>query len=203
MLWLNFCCYVNWNSTVLLRPQQKCVFIGFLMCHFHAYMYTLYCIYILYFSFVCFHSSCNVVVVLNFGIFRLSFVSIDCRFITLFAIASCHDWMTLFRSRYSSYVFFFYLFSFLLLNNVECMMWSVIFEIDKSLCCEGESLVNKRIATEKQRRKKKNREKNHTKHISPQIVQFCFQIVNWISLFLSCWNDDLVALVIPVVQLST
>lgn len=120
----------------------------------HTVSYTLY-IYSIPFILVLFVFILTVFFILNFGIFRSSFVSIDCRFITLFAIASCHDWMTLFRSRYSSVFFFFF---FLLLNNIECMMWSVIFEIDKSLRCRewGElgKQKNSRRKTEKKQGKK-------------------------------------------------
>lgn len=115
----------------------------------------------------------------NFGIFRLSFVSIDCRFITVFAIASCHDRMTLFRSRYSSerFPFFLHSFLFLLLNNIECMMWSVIFEIDKSLWCEG------RVWHTKERQRNNRNKKFKTHFTSNHVCEcVCFHIVNWVCL---------------------
>lgn len=173
---------------MLLSSQSKYVFIVFLM----AFSCILYYIDIV--RFVCWFSFFLYAFVFVFffwilEFFACLFVSIDRRFITLFAYrASCHDWMTLFRSRYSSYVFpFFYsiFVLFLLLNNIECMMWSVIFEIDKSLCWRTK---------EWQRRNRKKKFKTH-------FTLNEFASTSWIELvlFLSCWNDDLVALIIFVV----
>lgn len=107
----------------------------------------------------------------NFGIFRLSLVSIDCRFIAVFAIASCHDRMTLFRSRYSSerfpFVFRHFYFYCWIILNAWC---EVSFSKSINHCgAKGE------FGTQKNDREKTGT--TNSKHISPQIMY-----VNWVCL---------------------
>lgn len=114
-------------------------------------------------------------------------VSIDCRFITLFAIASCHDWMTLFRSRYivlnifPFFIMFIYFYCWIILNA-----WCEVSFLKSINHCALRWGARQTKTNDKEGRRRKSREKiQNTFHLKSYLyivyIKDIFASTSWIE----------------------